>query len=285
VRRVVPILLTAACAAVSAAQAPLQLPSARGYVNDFAAVISPDEAARIESIARTVRERSGGEIAIVTLRDLAGRDPAGVALQIGREWKVGAKAEIGDARRNTGIVVLLIPRETSTDGSGHVRIEVGNGAEGFIPDAVAGRIRDEATSYFRERRYGAGLLVATTRIAERYAAEFGFSLGEGVAPPPPRQSSPSQRSIRGIDPFTALVVFIFLVAFLTGGGRGCGCAPLILGQSLGNAMGRRRRHSFWDSGGGFGGGWSGGGGGGGGGGFDGFGGGGGFSGGGAGGDF
>ena len=49
---------------------------------------------------------------------------------IGREWKVGANAKIGDAKRNAGVVILVVPKETSADGNGHVRIENGQGSEG-----------------------------------------------------------------------------------------------------------------------------------------------------------
>src|SRR6188768_328555 len=71
-------------------QAGPQIPPYRGYVNDFANVISPASAARMERIAEDVRNKSQGAIAIVTLPDLAGRDPTEVALRIGREWKVGS---------------------------------------------------------------------------------------------------------------------------------------------------------------------------------------------------
>ena len=50
-----------------------------------------------------------------------------MALAIGREWGVGAAAAVGDRARNAGVVVLLVPRETSQDGSGHISIQVGRG--------------------------------------------------------------------------------------------------------------------------------------------------------------
>jgi uncharacterized protein len=254
----------------------VQVPPPRGHVNDFAGVIGAAQAARIETIARFVREQSGGEIAVVTLPDIAGRDVAAVALQIGRDWKVGAKADVGERMRNAGVVVLLVPKESSTDGNGHVSIMVGQGAEGFIPDAVAGDIRREATQYFSQRAYADGLLLITARLAQRYSAEFGFALDSvGVRE---QSRSPGARRTRGVSPSTALIVFIFIVLLLTSGrGRRGGCAPFIAGQVLGHAMGRR---------GGYHGGFGGfGGGGGGGGGFGGFGGGGGFSGGGSSGSF
>src|SRR2546428_5246141 len=44
--------------------------------------------------------RSRGEIAVVTLPDIGDREPADVALQIGRQWGVGAKGAAGDPAKN-----------------------------------------------------------------------------------------------------------------------------------------------------------------------------------------
>jgi uncharacterized protein len=252
-----------------------QIPPPRGLVNDFANVISPASAARIERLVQDVRDKSKGEIAVVTLPDLGGRDPSEIALRIGREWKVGNLAPIGDQSRNAGAVILLVPKETSSDGRGHCRIETGQGAEGFITDATAGDICREATPAFQQRDYGTGLELVTQRVAQRYAQEFNFALDSGLEAPVIRvPAQRRQRSSGGIPPFFWLVLLFIILSALGGGRRrgrrGCGgCFPIFL--------------PFGGFGGGGGGGWSSGGfGGGGGGGFGGFGGGGGFSGGGGG---
>jgi uncharacterized protein len=250
-----------------------QIPPPRGLVNDFANVIPTASAARMERIAQDVRDKSKGEMAVVTLPDLGGRDPSEVALRIGREWKVGNLAAIGDRSRNAGVVILLVPKETSADGSGHCRIETGQGAEGFITDATSGDICREATPAFRERDYGGGLELVTLRVAQRYAQEFGFALDTSLAaamPTPTRRPAPSGGG--GINPIVLLII-LFIVLSLLGGRRRRGCFPIFL--PFGGFGG-----GGWGGGGG---GWGGGGfGGGGGGGFGGFGGGGGFSGGGGG---
>jgi uncharacterized protein len=266
-------------------------PAPRGYgtsqadiVVDAAGVLSATTVAQLNALAFDLRAKSGGEMAIVTLSDLRGRDVADVALQIGRQWGVGANARIGDRARNAGVVILVVPKETSSDGRGHVRVEVGQGAEGFIPDAVAGDIQREATPFFQRRDYDGALLLIANRVADRFAAEFGFSVDSALAPPPepPRARMPTG----GIPPGVAFLLFLLIFVVLTssaqrGRGRrsGCGgCLPLLLASQSGY---NRRYRSGW--GGGWGGGGFGGGsfGGGGGGGFGGFGGGGGFSGGGS----
>lgn len=273
-----------ALAQAAGAQGPT-IPPPRGLVNDFAGVMG-DAAPRVERLAQQVRDKSQGEIAVVTLADLGGREPSEVALRIGREWKVGNLADVGERSRNAGVVILVVPKETASDGRGRCRVEVGQGSEGFLTDATSGEICREATPFFRERDYGRGIELVATRVAQRYAQEFGFTLDStALAPLPLPREAPAPRARRsggGINPLVFLIL-IFVVLSLLGGGRrrrgGCGgggCLPIFLPYGGGGGFG----------GGGFGGGWSGGGfGGGGGGGFGGFGGGGGFSGGGGGSDW
>jgi uncharacterized protein len=113
----------------------------------------------------------------------------------------------------------------------------------------------------------------TLLVAQRYAAEFGFTLDTALEAPRMRAPAQSPRGTGGINPLFLLIA-LFVVLSLLGGGRrgrrGCGgCLPIFLPMPGFGGGGR--------------GGWGGGGfGGGGGGGFGGFGGGGGFSGGGGG---
>ena len=260
----------------------LQIPAPTGYVNDFANVIDAASRARMEAVIDQVRAASGGEIVVVTLPDLGGREAIDVGRDIGRQWKVGALGAAGNPRRNTGVVLLLVPGARPGDGKARLAIATGTGAEGFVTDALAGRIRDEiGQQSVSAGSYAAGLVVGVERLAEAYAGEFGFKLSDSLAPPPPPAEQPSGgRSGSG---WINLIVIIVLIAFLGGLGRrrgGLG-SGLVRGMILGSLMSGGRRGGW--GGGGFGGGGFGGFGGGGG--FGGFGGGGGFSGGGASGGF
>ena len=250
-------------AAQQSAQPGPSIPAPRGMVNDFANVIPPEQAARIEALANEVRAKSGGEIAVVTLSDIGARDVGDVALRIGREWKVGAAAKIGDATRNAGVVILVVPKETSSDGKGHVKIETGQGSEGFITDGQAGDIVREAMPLMQQRDYGDAIELMTQRVAQRFAVSFNFSLDS--AGPAPSQVSRRTMPARGFPPQLVFFIFVLLVLLLSRG-RGSGCLWLALASG-------GRGGGGWRGGGGFG---SGGGGG-----FGGFGGGGGFSGGGS----
>src|SRR5256885_6742070 len=258
------MLVTFCCALLQIA-----VPPPRGYVNDFAGVLDAASVAHMTDVITELREKTRGEVAVVTLADIDDRPAADVALQIGRQWGVGAKAAAGDPAKNLGVVVLLVPLNNHRPGTGQIFIATGRGAEGFLPDARIGRIRDAMTPYLAREDYGAGLTLGVQLIAQAFAREFGFTLTGAPAPPPPDETNQVPLPV-GLG--IAGVVFLILVT------RG-----RILWWIVALALSR--------SGGGRGGGWGGGGWGGGGGGggfsggFGGFGGGGGFSGGGAGGRF
>jgi uncharacterized protein len=256
------------------AQAPFVVPQYVGFVNDFANVIPATMRSSLEDLSLRVQTATKGDIAIVTLSDLGGRSKEEVALQIFRTWKLGANTAVGDKSRNSGVVILVVPKETSKDG-GHCRIETGQGAEGFITDATAGDICRAATPSFLQRDYAGGIQLMATSIAGLYAKEFGVSL-EGV--PTPQTAQPDNAESRGSGSGGSIVVAIIIIIVVLsslrrGGGGGLLNILLLLLSSGGGGGGR----GGWGGGGGFGGG--------GGGGFGGFGGGGGASGGGGGSDF
>lgn len=272
-----------------------QIPQPVGFVNDFANVVDPASEQAMLTLIEEVRSKSGGEIVVVTLPDLGGRASIEVARDIGRQWRVGARGGPGERARNAGVVLLLKPGRRPGDGQAELAIATGTGAEGFITDARAGRIRDAiGEAAVRSGSYAAGLLVGVQLLAEAYAAEFGFEL-TGRISPPPRPSGESPSPVPSL--VAALFLLLPLVLFLTllGASRRYGRAygrtysagyygpgPLewiLLGTLLGERRGGRAGRGSW-FGGGFGGGSGGFGGG-----FGGFGGGGGFSGGGASGKF
>ena len=267
----------------------IQVPSPpRGYgtetaeiVVDGANVLSAEQEARINRIAFDVKRKSGGEIAVVTIPDIGQRAASEVALEIGRQWGVGADAQVGSATRNAGVVILLVPKESSSSGSGQCRVEVGQGSEGFIIDADGGSICRSMTPLFQQRAYGEALVGITSRVAEEFASEFGFALDTSLVAPRQTYQQPQYGVRRGINPATLVMIFLVLMFVFSamGGGRrrrsGCGgCMPIFLPFPMGGGGGFHRG-GFGGGGGGFGGGFGGGG-------FGGFGGGGGFSGGGGG---
>ena len=254
-----------------------------GYLNDIAGVVDAASARSIADKIQRLRDATGAEIAVVTLPTIGDYAPSDVALEIGRAWGVGAKTDVGDARKNAGVVVLLVPK---TGGQrGRLYIATGRGVEGFVTDAIAGRVRDLMTPQLAGGEYGPGLRIGVDALAGIIARGFGVTdtmlTGGDRAIYRDSRAPKIPRSLI----FAIIIIAIVVISNISSRGGPPGYGP--------GRRGRRRRgpNIFWGpgwgggfggSGGGFGGMFGGGGGGGG---FGGFGGGGGFSGGGAGGDF
>src|SRR5205814_10047537 len=215
----------------------IAVPPPRGYVNAFAGVLDAASVAHMEAVIAEVRDKTRGELAVVTLPDIDDRPAADVALEIGRRWGVGAKGEAGDPAKNLGVVVLLVPLKNHRLGTGQIFIATGRGAEGFLTDARVGRIRDAMTPYLAREEYGAGLAYGVDLIAQAFAQEFGVTLDAarpGARPVERDVSFPSRAML-----FWLIFAVVFALA------------------QLARRRGRRGRRIWWMGGGG-GGGWGGG---------------------------
>ena len=251
-------LLFAGAAAVLPARANAAYPAPIGYLSDFAQIVDAASADSITSLAKELREKTGAELAVVTLRDLGGEtiDPAATALF--KQWGIGG------SDKDDGVLILLALEERK------VRIEPGYGVEGILPDGRSGGIiRRVMGPDLSAGNYGPGLLAGARAVAGAIAADRGVTIIGSIEPPA------VGRNGKETPAWVLLVMFVFMLFLFTTisrltsrfGGRG----PYRDWQT-----GRRGPRDPW---GGFGGGWGGmggfggGGGGGGGGGFGGFGGG------------
>ncbi len=238
--------LVVALASVLVAPAALAqgvaLPKNDGWVTDRGGVLKPEQERALESQLEALHKASSNEIAVLVLRELGGQPIERVALEAGREWKVGAQG------KNNGVVLAIALAERK------VRIEVGSGLEGELTDAKAGRIiREVITPRFKRGDYYGGLRDGVAAIGSVLSGE----------PLPNKRGAPNEQALVGL--FMFVVMILVLAAMLSRrGGHGGGSSPvpwILLAHAMRGGGGR---------GGGFGGG-----------GFGGFGGGGGFSGGGA----
>jgi uncharacterized protein len=171
-----------------------------GFVNDFAGVVDSGSKDRIEGVAEALKAKTGVEIAVVTVQTI---EPYGsveeYAIDLATEWG------IGKADEDTGILMLLSMQERQ------VRLEVGYGLEGIIPDGLAGEIIDRSMlPDLRAGNYGTGLLRGVEAAAGLIAREYDVDLGE-------YRLSESRKYTRPGVPVGLIMFIIF--AFLFGGGR------------------------------------------------------------------
>lgn len=250
-----------------------------GYVTDVAGVIDAASARGMTDKIRRLREATGTEIAVVTLPTIGDREAVDVAVAIGRAWGVGAAADVGDQRRNAGLVVLLVPRREADPNSGQIFIATGRGLEGIVTDARAGRVRDLMRPQLSAGEYGPGLSTGVDALSGLIAEGFGVTDSALVQ----GGRAVYRRGTGGSSPTLIAIVVAFVILMIGIAVIGAMLQRTMMPPTRGGR--RRRRRDIFFGGPGWGGGFGGFGGGFGGGGFGGFGGGGGFSGGGAGGRF
>jgi uncharacterized protein len=198
---------------------------------DRADVLAPATRRALERALADYERETSHQIVVHTTPSLEGLPIEEYSIRVAEAWKAG------HAGLDDGLILTVAPNERQ------VRIEVGYGLEGVVPDAVAARIiREAILPAFREGDLEGGV-VAGVELLERAAR------GE-VIPAELRPAAPRAHRPRG----GGYPVWVWLLVLLVFGGRGLFFLPF--------AGGLRGHHRGGFGGGGFGGGgFSGGGGG------------------------
>ena len=140
---------------VVSAQAQGTLPKPGGRVSDFANVIDAATEADLDRRLDQLERQTSSEVAVVTITSLNGVPVEDYALQLFKEWG------IGQAKTDNGVLVLVAPNERE------MRIEVGYGLEGILPDGLAGQIiRENFIPRFRDDDYNGGIRDGVARVIE-----------------------------------------------------------------------------------------------------------------------
>ncbi|MSR86915.1 TPM domain-containing protein [Candidatus Peribacteria bacterium] len=138
-----------------------EVPANDGFYTQTTPVLTPDQEEGIENILHTEQSRTSNEIAILVLESLHDEPIEDVANAVFREWG------IGDESKNNGILIVVATADQK------MRIEVGYGLEGAVPDIVAkGIIEKDIAPYFREGKYSDGLLEGIDALQMHIAGEY-----------------------------------------------------------------------------------------------------------------
>lgn len=213
-------------------------------VNDFASVIDGTNAAKMESLAREILQKTGMSVVVATVPELGPTEEINLyANGLYQAWGIGKKGE------DKGVLIFLAVKERQ------IRIETGYGVEGDLTDGIVGLILDRyVVAHLKAGNTGKALYNAMYSCGVVVAEKAGMTL-TGVDVP---YRSPSQPGNQGLNVFT--LIFIVVAAILMLGTRtGRQMLPWILLMLISNS-GRGGGGGFGGGFGGFGGGMSGGGG-------------------------
>ncbi len=132
-----------------------------GFVNDYAHLLSPGEVQALDQKLSNYRDTTSNEVAIITVNSLQGYPIDQFSLKVLDTWK------IGQHNKRNGVLIFVAPKERK------MRIEVGYGLEGVLPDILAGQVINEIMKpAFRKGDYYQGLNQATTAIMKIVAGTY-----------------------------------------------------------------------------------------------------------------
>jgi uncharacterized protein len=134
--------------------AELTVPPLQARVTDLTNTLSAHQRTQLDTALHTIETRKGSQVAILLVASTEPETIEQYALRVAEDWKLGRKG-IDD-----GVLVLAALQDHT------LRLEVGYGLEGVIPDAIAKRIISEImVPYFRQGDYYGGLMAGVDRLA------------------------------------------------------------------------------------------------------------------------
>ncbi len=236
-------ICTLAAAAISCGYSPtamaaFQVPSLTGPVVDNAGMITSGDEQALRQAIRQFYSQKNIQIQVLTVSTLDGTPIEQASIQVTDAWK------LGDQKRDDGVLVMVAAQEKK------IRIEVGQGLEGVLPDIAAKRIiSDSMAPVFRQAGPSKGILIGVQRIMDTVAPEL-------ASEHPAEQQFAEPRKKKNLP--TLIIIIAFIILFILRASRGhFGGGGY--GGGFGSGMGGGFGGGFGGSGGG--GGWSGGGGG------------------------
>jgi uncharacterized protein len=172
--------------------AQVPIPELRSPVTDLTNTLTPQQSQALDQKLRAYEQRKGSQVAVLIVPTTQPEAIEQYSIRVVDAWKLGR-------RRVDDGVLLLVAKDDRA-----VRIEVGYGLEGALPDVIANRIVQQViVPRFREGRFYEGIDVATDRI---------IAVLEGEPLP-----EPAQRAPRSSEGFGAALPLLLMVVFVGSG--------------------------------------------------------------------
>ncbi len=219
----------------------VEVPPLKRRVTDLAGMLSVREQQRLEEKLYLFEKQTSNQIGVLLISTLGEETIESYAMQVAEKWQLGQK------EKDNGILLLISQQDRL------MRIEVGYGLEGALPDMIADQIiRYEIAPEFRKGNYFQGIAAGLDAIIQATKNEY--------------EADPSQYRRSKRETTTSfgslLVPIIFFILFMGAGRRGRrGLLWAIIGASMfrggghrGGGFGSFGGGGFSGGGGGFGGG-------------------------------
>ncbi len=181
-------------AGLVSARAEVAVPPLKARVADLTGTLTAPQIQTLESRLRDFERAKGSQVAVLMLPSTQPETIEEYSIRVADAWKIGR------ARVDDGVIVVVAKDDRK------LRVEVGRGLEGAIPDAVAKRVvSDVIAPHFRSGDFYGGVAAGTDAL---------MKLIEGEGLPAPRSGVIIDGVHRPIDFQTIFLLFFALV--LTG---------------------------------------------------------------------
>ena len=222
----------------AAAWAEVPVPPLKSRVTDLTATLSASQISALESELQAFEARNGGQMAILLVPSTRPEAIEQYSIRVVEAWKLGRKG------KDDGLLLLVAKNDH------RMRIEVGYGLEGVIPDAIAKRIIDESMGpLFKQGDFAGGLMAGVKRLT-------GLIEGRAVASTAPKApASDGQSGVlaieksvdaaiedksiseRLIDNISAVTIWLLIALAVAGTALRCLLGPLFGGVAMGGLVG------------------------------------------------
>lgn len=169
-------------------------------VNDAANILSDSFEAELDRLLGAYEDSTSNQIAVLTIQSLEGAPIEDYTFRVAEQLKLGT------ANNDNGVLLFVSVKDR------RVRIEVGEGLEGVLPDAVCNQIiRNEIAPQFRQNDFEVGIHDAVSAMIQAIGGEY--QAGEGAQPDHDDGSGALWGTL-------VVLVIIVLISRIGGGGHG-----------------------------------------------------------------
>ena len=173
--------------------AEVAIPPLKARVTDLTATLNAQQQAALEQKLAAFEAKKGSQIAVLLVPTTQPETIEQYSIRVAEQWKLGRSG------MDDGVLLLVAMKDRA------VRIEVGYGLEGALPDATAKRIVEEyIVPRFKQGDFTGGIAAGTDRI---------IKVIEGEALPPPQARRPASP----VSGFQNLLVIGFFLVIVIGG--------------------------------------------------------------------
>jgi uncharacterized protein len=189
--------LLPASSGFTASAAEVSVPRLSARVTDLTGTLTEVQRQALEGTLAAFEQKKGSQIAVLMLPSIQPETIEQYSIRVAEAWKIGRKGT------DDGLILVIAKDDHK------LRIEVGRGLEGAIPDVIAKRvIREVIAPHFLSGDFNGGVVDGTAAL---------MKLVEGEPLPPPNQRAGGQDSGSDLEGLLAplLVASVLLGAFLS----------------------------------------------------------------------